>query len=63
MRDHLTGDQFRLLPDGHVEVRSPTGQVGVFAYDGSHISGDLTYADPHYIQWVHDTPATKRSRS
>lgn len=55
MRDIVTGDEYTLRPDRLVLVRTATGQEGVFAYDGSHISGELRHADHHLIQWVHDT--------
>jgi len=44
---------FTLLPDGTVAVESPdTGRSGVFKRDGTHLSGDLTYADQVMLDYV-----------
>jgi hypothetical protein len=58
IRHSVTKDEYSLRPDGRVEVRSPTGAVGVFTRAGQWVSGDLKHADAHMLEWVSDSRTT-----
>ena len=51
LKHPLTGATYRLRDDGLVDVEN-NGRTGAFASDGRHISGELTYADPHMLVWL-----------
>jgi hypothetical protein len=40
--------------DGHgnVKVTTTDGRVGVFTYDGVHLSGEVYEADPQLCGWI-----------
>ncbi|MEM9624189.1 MAG: hypothetical protein AAF993_21295 [Pseudomonadota bacterium] len=42
---------YTVLENGHVAVEN-NGLRGEFDADGRHISGELTYADPHMLVWL-----------
>lgn len=44
--------RFEEQDDGLVLVTAPDGTTGRFRPDGSHVDGELLYADPHMIDWV-----------
>ena len=56
MRHPFTDDEYTLLGDDTVEVRTKDGRVGVFDYRARCLSGDRIDVDGHLIQWVHDAP-------
>lgn len=47
----LSGATYTELGDGLVRVEKAR-RYGVFQWDGRHVEGDLTHADPHLLQWV-----------
>jgi len=47
----ISGMMYEELGDGLVRV-SRNGSYGVFRYDGTHIEGDVTHADPHFLNYV-----------
>jgi len=51
LKHPLTGATYRLRDDGLVDVEN-NGRVGAFAFDGRHMGGDLTHADPHMLLWL-----------
>lgn len=58
LKHPVTGDSYR-AEDGLVRVER-AGQVGYFRADGSHVRGDVLYADPQMCVWIapgHARPA------
>ena len=51
LRHPLNGALYSLRDDGKVLVELD-GRSGVFAGDGSHVSGELGEADPHLLTWM-----------
>ena len=51
----FTGDLYTRLPNGHVEVRTSDGRVGVFAGPHEWVSGEVKHADTKILMWVQDT--------
>ncbi|HEY2834704.1 MAG TPA: hypothetical protein VGJ14_19965 [Sporichthyaceae bacterium] len=49
------------LADGRVEV-TKDGRTGIFAMDGSWLSGELRTADPELIRWVGSNGYSPASR-
>lgn len=43
---------FEEQDDGLVLVTEPDGKTGMFRVDGTHVSGEVRYADPHMVDWV-----------
>ena len=59
MRDPRTRYEYTPLPDGHFEVKTPDGEVGLFALERDamgavHVSGAEIDADYHMLQWARD---------
>jgi hypothetical protein len=48
----LTGAVYVRQDDGLVKVTETDGRVGYFRADGTHVSGELRFADPHMIDWL-----------
>ena len=48
----LTRVSFEEQEDGLVLVTDPSGSTGLFRPDGTHVSGEVRYADPHMVDWV-----------
>jgi hypothetical protein len=57
----FSGAVYARLADGRVEV-SKAGRTGIFAMDGSYLSGELRCADPELIRWVGSHGYTPASR-
>jgi len=51
LRHPINGAMYTVLEDQTVEVEN-NGLVGQFSWDGRHLQGDLTYADPHMLLWL-----------
>ncbi|MFN0096755.1 MAG: aromatic ring-hydroxylating dioxygenase subunit alpha [Dehalococcoidia bacterium] len=47
----ISGALYEELGDGKVRV-TKAKKLGVFDWQGHHIEGNMTYADPHLLQWV-----------
>lgn len=49
----ITGAVYQELEDGLVKVEDKErGKSGVFRWDGKHVEGDLTQADPHLLRFI-----------
>lgn len=57
----FSGAVYAALADGRVEV-TRDGRTGIFAMDGSYLSGELRSADPELIRWVGSHGYTPASR-
>lgn len=57
----FSGAIYAALGDGRVEV-DKGGVKGIFAMDGSYLSGDVRTADPELIRWVGTDGYTVASR-
>ena len=51
LKHAMNGAMYTVQEDGLVKVEN-NGLTGVFAWDGRHQSGDLTYADVHMLVWL-----------
>ncbi len=51
LRHPMNGAMYTVLSNGHVQVEN-NGMQGEFSWDGRHIDGELTYADPHMLVWL-----------
>lgn len=47
----MNGAMYTVLKNGNVTVEN-NGLAGEFTWDGRHVSGELTYADPHMLVWL-----------
>ena len=47
----LSGATYTELGEGLVRVEKAK-KYGVFQWNGHHVEGDLTHADPHLLQWI-----------
>ena len=65
IRHPLSGALYDLEADGTVRVAASDGKLGLFKVDGSYLSGDLYFADPHLCGWIagRDLPWRLRPRS
>ena len=61
IRHPLSGAIYDLQPEGSIRVEKD-GKSGLFRADGSYISGDIYFADPHLCGWIggHDLPSRHR---
>jgi len=48
----LSGAVYDLAAEGIVQVTAPDGKSGRFGADGTYLSGDLFFADPHLCGWI-----------
>jgi len=63
-RHALSGAMYEARDDGRVYVESNEGAKGVFAADGTWISGELREADAHLCGWLGGRqlpPVTRRT--
>jgi len=51
LKHPLSGAIYDLQPDGTVRVEKD-GRSGLFRADGTYISGEILFADPHMCLWV-----------
>lgn len=61
LRHPLSGALYDLQEDGTVKVEKD-GKSGIFRADGSYVSGDIYFADPHLCVWVGGRELTQRVR-
>ena len=61
LRHPLSGALYDRQPDGTVRVEKE-GKVGVFRADGSYISGNIYFADPHMCVWIGGRELANRTR-
>ena len=64
IRHPLSGALYDLQSDGTLRVEKD-GKAGIFRADGTYVSGDLYFADPHLCVWIggRDLPSRFRPRS
>jgi hypothetical protein len=64
IRHPLSGALYGLEANGVVRVTGRDGKTGFFRPDGSYLSGDLYFADPHLCGWIggSDLNSSYRSR-
>jgi len=60
IRHPLSGAIYDLV-DGMIRVEKD-GKAGVFRSDGSYVSGDIYFADPHLCQWIGGRELPSRAR-
>jgi hypothetical protein len=58
----LSGAIYGLEADGVVRV-DKNGRTGRFRSDGTYISGDIYFADPHLCQWIGERTLPSLHRS
>jgi hypothetical protein len=63
IRHPLSGALYDLEANGVVRVTRQDGKTGVFRPDGSYLSGDLYFADPHLCGWIGGFDLNSRYRS
>ncbi|HKM99552.1 MAG TPA: hypothetical protein VJX23_03480 [Candidatus Binataceae bacterium] len=51
IRHPLSGALYDRQADGTVRVEKD-GKAGVFRADGTYVSGDIYFADPHMCVWI-----------
>jgi len=61
IRHPLSGALYDLQPDGMVRVEKD-GRAGVFRSDGTWVSGDIYFADPHLCGWIGGRELANRAR-
>ncbi len=62
IRHPLGGALYDLQPDGTIRVEKD-GKSGVFEPDGTYISGEIYFADPHLCGWIGGRELGAQSRS
>jgi hypothetical protein len=62
IRHPLSGALYDLTTDGTVEVTAPDGRSGRFRSDGTYLSGNLYFADPHLCGWIGGRDLQSRMR-
>lgn len=63
IRHPLSGALYDLEANGVVRVTGRDGKTGFFRPDGSYLSGDLYFADPHLCGWIGGSDLNSRYRS
>ena len=58
----LSGAIYDLQTDGTVRVEKD-GKAGIFRADGTYVSGDIYFADPHLCVWIGGRELPSRHRS
>ncbi len=62
IRHPLSGALYDLQPDGTIRVEKD-GKFGLFEADGTYISGEIYFADPHLCGWIGGRELGAQSRS
>ncbi len=62
IRHPLSGALYDLEANGVIRVTAHDGRMGLFRPDGTYISGDLYFADPHLCGWIGGRDASSRYR-
>jgi hypothetical protein len=57
----LSGAIYDLQTDGTIRV-DKDGQAGIFRADGSYVSGEIFFADPHLCVWIGGRELPSRHR-
>jgi len=63
IRHPLSGALYDLEANGNIRVSAPDGKTGLFRTDGSYLSGDLYFADPHLCGWIGGREVSSRYRN
>ncbi len=65
LRHPQTGEVYEVDDDDPtlVRVSNEQGQWGRFTKGGSHVDGELRFADPHVCGWVVTKPMSHRYRN
>ena len=61
IRHPLSGAVYDLQADGTIKVEKD-GKAGTFRADGSYVSGEIYFADPHMCVWVGGRELASRFR-
>ncbi len=61
IRHPLSGALYDLQADGTIRVEKD-GKSGTFRPDGSYISGEIFFADPHLCGWIGGRELPSRAR-
>jgi hypothetical protein len=62
IRHPLSGELYDLTADGNISVTAADGKSGLFRADGTYLSGDLYFADPHLCGWIGGRDLQSRMR-
>ena len=62
IRHPLSGAIYDLIADGTIEVTTADGKSGLFTANGTYLSGDLYFADPHLCGWIGGRELQSRTR-
>lgn len=62
IRHPLSRALYDLRPDGTIQLEKD-GKSGLFRADGSQISGDIYFADPHLCLWIGGPDLPSRHRA
>jgi hypothetical protein len=57
----LSGAIYDLQTDGTIRVEKD-GRAGIFRADGTYVSGDIYFADPHLCLWIGGRELPSRHR-
>jgi hypothetical protein len=63
IRHPFSGSVYDLETNGAIRVTAHDGRTGLFRSDGSYLSGDLYFADPHLCGWIGGREVAGRHRS
>jgi hypothetical protein len=61
IRHPLSGAIYDLQSDGTIRVEKD-GKAGIFRADGTYISGEIFFADPHMCVWIGGRELPSRQR-
>jgi hypothetical protein len=62
LKHPFDGTEYTLLEDSTVQVvHVESGDAGIFALDGSRLSGTLHWADQQMLRWTHDAAVPSAS--
>jgi hypothetical protein len=62
IRHPLSGALYDLEAQGAIRVTGHDGRTGLFRADGTYISGDIYFADPHLCGWIGGRDVASRNR-
>jgi hypothetical protein len=61
IRHPLSGAIYDLQSDGTIRVEKD-GKAGIFRADGTYVSGEIFFADPHMCVWIGGRELPSRHR-
>jgi hypothetical protein len=63
IRHPLSGAIYDLTSEGTIKVTASDGKSGIFTANGTYVSGDLYFADPHLCGWIGGRELRMRPRN